>query len=85
MRCAIVHAAEESIRTTGLRVVILVNVNFSSTRLLKLLPSLQVLSGGMGSSHLVMDDFKEPGGLTDKSRREQNTRNITQRHFPRFG
>lgn len=83
MRCVIVHADEESIRTTGLRVVILVNVNFSSTRLQKLLPSLQVLSGGMGSSHLAMDDFKEPGGLTDKSRREQNTRNITHRDISR--
>jgi hypothetical protein len=45
MRCVIAHADEESIRTAGLRVVILVNVNFSSTGLLKLLPSLQVLSG----------------------------------------
>lgn len=44
-RCVIAHADEESIRTIGLRVVILVNVNISSPGLLKLLPSLQVLSG----------------------------------------
>lgn len=43
MRCVIAHADEDSVGTTGLRVVILVNVNFSSPGLLKLLPSLQVL------------------------------------------
>lgn len=44
-RCVIAHADEDGIGTTGLRVVILVNVNFSSTGLLKLLPGPQVLSG----------------------------------------
>lgn len=43
MRCVIAHADEDSIGTTGLRVVILVNVNSSTPGLLKLLPSPQVL------------------------------------------
>lgn len=43
MRCVITHADEDGVGTTGLRAVILVNVNFSSPGLLKLLPSLQVL------------------------------------------